>query len=249
MEPAPPKVSHDGADARRTRRAYVSSNPVPVSATLPFSRGPRRTGSPRTDAGTLSCTADVSDGSGVREVGVVARPGSSTPDPTEPETRYVDRAECRSTPDRTSRCTYMLEVTLQEAADLTEGTWHVSVPATAKDGATTFVPRATAFAVTRCPVTRPSAPARSGAGIRPARQAGHRGPGTSRTVRGVLGRTAAVRRGAPGALGRRAAPALALLRRASRNRRPDRTGTGPCRPGPLPARAPAGPGTTTPPGR
>ncbi|MFF5157759.1 DUF5707 domain-containing protein [Streptomyces sp. NPDC000348] len=99
--------------------------------------------------GKLSYTADVSDDSGVREVRVIAWPASSELDPTEPELRHVDKATCRSVSDRTSRCTYTPEVTPQDAADLAEGTWYVSVLATAKDGGTTFVPRAATFDVTR----------------------------------------------------------------------------------------------------
>ncbi|MFI2376193.1 DUF5707 domain-containing protein [Streptomyces sp. NPDC018964] len=99
--------------------------------------------------GKLSFTADVSDDSGVREVRVVAWPAGSELDPTESELRYVDEAECRSTSDETSHCAYTLKVTRQDAADLAEGTWHVSVLATAKDGGTTFVPRAATFDVTR----------------------------------------------------------------------------------------------------
>lgn len=103
----------------------------------------------RQGAGELSYTADVSDDSGVREVRAIAWPASSELDPTEAELRYVDKAECRSIPDETSRCTYTLKVTQQDAADLAEGTWHVSVLATAEDGGTTFVPRAAAVDVTR----------------------------------------------------------------------------------------------------
>ncbi|MGC0379556.1 DUF5707 domain-containing protein [Streptomyces sp. SAI-229] len=103
----------------------------------------------RESEGKLSFTADVSDDSGVREVRVIAWPASSELDPTEPELRYVDKAECRSTSDGTSRCTYTLKVTGRDAADLAEGTWYVSVLATAKDGDTTFVPRAATFDVTR----------------------------------------------------------------------------------------------------
>ncbi|MFI8093924.1 DUF5707 domain-containing protein [Streptomyces sp. NPDC086080] len=100
-------------------------------------------------AGKLSYSAEVSDDSGVREVRVIAWPAASKLDPTEAEMRYVDKAKCRSTSDETSRCTYTLKVTQQEAADLEKGTWNVSVLATAKDGDTTFVPRAASFDVTR----------------------------------------------------------------------------------------------------
>ncbi|MFD7768989.1 DUF5707 domain-containing protein [Streptomyces sp. NPDC059787] len=103
----------------------------------------------RKSEGKLSFTADVSDDSGVREVRVVAWPASSELDPTEAEMRYVDKAECRDTSDGTSRCAYTLKVTRQDAADLAEGAWYVSVLVTAEDGDTTFVPRAATFDVTR----------------------------------------------------------------------------------------------------
>ncbi|WP_406090942.1 DUF5707 domain-containing protein [Streptomyces sp. NBC_01013] len=104
--------------------------------------------SPRT-AGALTYTADVTDDSGVRSLKVLAWPRSSKLDPTEAEMRFVEAAVCRSTSDTTSRCTYTLKVTQQEAAGLAEGAWDVSVLATAKDGGTTFVPRAATFAITR----------------------------------------------------------------------------------------------------
>ncbi|MFF5182541.1 DUF5707 domain-containing protein [Streptomyces sp. NPDC000345] len=98
-------------------------------------------------AGSLTFTADVSDDSGVKSLKVVAWPASSELDPTEAEMRHVDGATCESTSGGTSRCTYTLRVTQSEAADLAEGTWYVSALATAKDGGTTFVPRAAAFEV------------------------------------------------------------------------------------------------------
>lgn len=104
--------------------------------------------SPR-GAGALTYTADVSDDSGVRSFKVLAWPTSSKLDPTEAEMRSVDAATCRSTSDTTSRCTYTLKVTQQDAAGLAEGAWDVSVLATAKDGDTKFVSRAATFTVTR----------------------------------------------------------------------------------------------------
>ncbi|MFG2313160.1 DUF5707 domain-containing protein [Streptomyces sp. NPDC048566] len=100
-------------------------------------------------AGSLTFTADVRDNSGIRGLKVIVWPASSKLDPTEAELRSVDSAECRSTSDETSRCTYTLKVTQEEAAELDEGTWRVSVLATAKDGDTTFVPRAATFDPTR----------------------------------------------------------------------------------------------------
>lgn len=107
------------------------------------------TAPPRHGAGKLSYTADVSDDSGVRELRVLAWPLSSELDPTGAELRHADKAECRSTSEETSRCTYTLQVTQQDAADLAEGTWQVSVLATANDGDTKFVPKAATFDVAR----------------------------------------------------------------------------------------------------
>ncbi|MFE1797005.1 DUF5707 domain-containing protein [Streptomyces sp. NPDC059517] len=99
-------------------------------------------------AGSLTFTTDVRDDSGVKGLKVIAWPASSKLDPTEAELRSVDSAECRSTSDETSRCTYTLKVTEKEQAGLDRGTWHISALATAKDGDTAFVPRAAAFEVT-----------------------------------------------------------------------------------------------------
>ncbi|MFJ2263100.1 DUF5707 domain-containing protein [Streptomyces sp. NPDC087844] len=99
-------------------------------------------------AGSLTFTTDVRDDSGIKGLKVIAWPASSKLDLTEAEMRSVDSAECRSTSDETSRCTYVLKVTKKEEAELDRGTWHISVLATAKDGDTTFVPRAAAFEVT-----------------------------------------------------------------------------------------------------
>ena len=92
---------------------------------------------------------DVSDDSGVRGLKVLVWPASSKLDPTAAELRSAESAKCRSTSDETSRCTYTLKVTKQEAADLPKGTWYVSALATAEDGGTTFVPRAATFDLTR----------------------------------------------------------------------------------------------------
>ncbi|MDQ1005783.1 hypothetical protein QFZ82_000268 [Streptomyces sp. V4I23] len=100
-------------------------------------------------AGSLTFTADVSDDSGIRGLKVIAWPASSNLSPTEAELGHVDSATCRSTTDETSRCTYTLKVTKDEAVTLVQGTWHVTTLATAKDGDTTFVSRAATFDVTR----------------------------------------------------------------------------------------------------
>ncbi len=100
-------------------------------------------------AGSFTFTADVSDDSGVRGLKVLAWPASSKLNPTEAELRPAESAMCRRTSDETSRCTYTLKATQREAAELTKGTWYVSALATARDGDTTFVPRAADFNVTR----------------------------------------------------------------------------------------------------
>ncbi|GGX24132.1 DUF5707 domain-containing protein [Streptomyces lomondensis] len=102
-----------------------------------------------TGTGTLTFTTDVTDDSGVRGLKVLAWPASSKLDPTEAELRSVESATCESTGEETSRCTYTVRATKEEAAELGTGTWYVSALATAKDGDTTFVPRAATFEVTR----------------------------------------------------------------------------------------------------
>ncbi|MFF8715045.1 DUF5707 domain-containing protein [Streptomyces sp. NPDC015184] len=96
-------------------------------------------------AGTLVFTADVSDDSGVRGLKVLAWPASSKLDPTEAELRSVEDATCLRITAETSRCTYTLRITEEEAAGAATGTWYVSALATAEGGDTTFVPRAAAF--------------------------------------------------------------------------------------------------------
>ncbi|WP_267883764.1 DUF5707 domain-containing protein [Streptomyces cellulosae] len=54
-------------------------------------------------------------------------------------------AGCRRHHDETSRCTHTPRVPVRKAAELDPGTWCVSAPATAKDGGTVFLPRATTF--------------------------------------------------------------------------------------------------------
>ena len=93
-------------------------------------------------AGALTFTTDVSDDSGIEGLKVLAWPASSKLNPTAEELRSVESATCRSTTTDASHCTYTLRVTEKEAAELAEGTWHVSALATAKDGDTTFVSRA-----------------------------------------------------------------------------------------------------------
>ncbi|MFD5269148.1 DUF5707 domain-containing protein [Streptomyces sp. NPDC058335] len=99
--------------------------------------------------GSLTFTADVSDDSGVRGLKVLAWPTGSSLDPTETEMGSVESATCRSTSDDTSRCTYTLKITKAEAAELAEGSWHISTLATAKDGDTEFAPRTSEFTVAR----------------------------------------------------------------------------------------------------
>lgn len=100
-------------------------------------------------AGSFTYTVDVNDDSGIRGLKVMAWPASSKLDPTEAELRSVESAKCESTSDETSRCTYTLNVTKRDAAALVRGTWYISALATARDGDTTFVPRAATFDPTR----------------------------------------------------------------------------------------------------
>ncbi|MFF5981212.1 DUF5707 domain-containing protein [Streptomyces olindensis] len=99
--------------------------------------------------GTLTFTADVTDDSGVRSLKVLAWPARSELDPTEAELRSAERATCESTGEGTSRCTYTVRASKEEAAELGTGTWYVSALATAEDGGTAFVPRAATFEVSR----------------------------------------------------------------------------------------------------
>lgn len=100
-------------------------------------------------AGSLTYTVDVSDDSGVRDLEILVWPASSKLDPTEAELRSAEGAKCQGTSDETTRCTYALRVMKREAAEPAKDTWYVSALATAKDGDTTFVPRAATFDVTR----------------------------------------------------------------------------------------------------
>ncbi|MGW5866181.1 DUF5707 domain-containing protein [Streptomyces sp. NPDC055239] len=128
----------------------MASDSAPAEPTLENSSA--RYVAPSSDgasAGSLTFTTDVSDDSGVRGLKVLAWPASSKLDPTEAELRSAESATCSSTSDDTSRCTYTLKVTKKEAAELDQGTWYVSARAAAKDGGTTFVPRAATFDVTR----------------------------------------------------------------------------------------------------
>ncbi|MFG2594499.1 DUF5707 domain-containing protein [Streptomyces sp. NPDC048462] len=102
-----------------------------------------------TTAGVLSFTAKVSDDSGIRNLKVLAWPKSSKLDPTEAELRSVEDATCRRLSDETSRCTYRLTVTKEEAAQAAKGTWYISALATAKDGETLFLPRAASLGINR----------------------------------------------------------------------------------------------------
>ncbi|MBK3580781.1 hypothetical protein JHN63_44820 [Streptomyces sp. MBT65] len=99
-------------------------------------------------AGSFTYTVDVSDDSGIRGLKVVAWPASSKLKPTSADLRSVESATCKSTSDDTSRCTYTFKVTQKEAAEVAKGTWYVSALATAKDGDTTFVPKAATFDIT-----------------------------------------------------------------------------------------------------
>ncbi|MEF9905215.1 DUF5707 domain-containing protein [Streptomyces sp. P9-A2] len=99
-------------------------------------------------AGSFSFTTDVSDDSGVKSLHILPWPAGLKLDPTEKETRDTEEtATCRKTSDETSRCTYTLKITEEEAPALEAGTWKVTALATAKDGDTLFVPSAATFEV------------------------------------------------------------------------------------------------------
>ncbi|MFJ9427306.1 DUF5707 domain-containing protein [Streptomyces sp. NPDC101249] len=100
-------------------------------------------------APSLTFTADVRGSSGVKSLNVVAWPASSKLDPTEREMGDVDRATCKKVDAQKATCVYAPPISEKEARELAEGTWYVSVLATAGDGATRFVPRAASFEVTR----------------------------------------------------------------------------------------------------
>ncbi|MEU8669018.1 DUF5707 domain-containing protein [Streptomyces anulatus] len=99
-------------------------------------------------AGSFTYTVDVSDDSGISGLKVIAWPASSKLDPTEKELLPAESATCRSTSDDTARCTYTIEVTEREAAELAKGTWYITALAAAEDGGTVFVPRAASFDLT-----------------------------------------------------------------------------------------------------
>lgn len=103
--------------------------------------------SARYEAGTLTFTTDASDDSGIRGVKVLAWPASSKLDPTEKELRSAEAAACERTDDDTSRCTYTLSATKEEAATQPEGTWYVTTLTESVDDTTTFTPRAATFTV------------------------------------------------------------------------------------------------------
>ncbi|WP_329072005.1 DUF5707 domain-containing protein [Streptomyces sp. NBC_01429] len=100
-------------------------------------------------AGSLTFAAEVTDGSGIRDLKVLAWPKSSDLKPTAEELAHAEPATCRKTGTETSACTYTLPVSEDEAADMPEGLWYVSVLATANDGDTKFEPEAATFTFTR----------------------------------------------------------------------------------------------------
>ncbi|WP_409062737.1 DUF5707 domain-containing protein [Streptomyces sp. SYP-A7185] len=140
-------VAAGGIAMASSSNSSPSSNPAEPS----LKNGSARYTAPAAGGGTgsLTFTADVSDDSGVKNLKVLAWPASSKLDPTEKELRHAEGATCRGTTEEKSRCTYTLKITRAEAAELPEGTWHVSARATAKDGGTAFVPRAATFTVAR----------------------------------------------------------------------------------------------------
>ncbi|MEW2066965.1 DUF5707 domain-containing protein [Streptomyces sp. NPDC007346] len=106
---------------------------------------------PRADKdGSLTFTARVSDGSGVRNLKVLAWPESMTPAPDAEDMVHVESATCEPpapSGDKAALCTYKVKVTGAEAAESPKGPWNVAVLASAKDGGRTFAPKAAGFTI------------------------------------------------------------------------------------------------------
>ncbi|MYX15938.1 hypothetical protein GTY67_21525 [Streptomyces sp. SID8374] len=100
--------------------------------------------------GSLTFTARVADGSGVRNLKVLAWPASMAPAPDAGDMAHIESATCEPTGpsgDEAALCTYKVKVTTAEAAESPKGAWHVAVLASAKDGGKTFAPKAAGFTV------------------------------------------------------------------------------------------------------
>ncbi|ARF74661.1 hypothetical protein B7C62_22320 [Kitasatospora albolonga] len=96
--------------------------------------------------GSLTFTARVADDSGIRNLKVLAWPAGMSPAPDAKEMAHVESAACEPS-GAAVLCTYEVKVTGAEAAESPKGAWHVGVLASAKDGGSTFVPKAADFTV------------------------------------------------------------------------------------------------------
>ncbi|MDQ0583124.1 DUF5707 domain-containing protein [Streptomyces rishiriensis] len=100
--------------------------------------------------GSLTFVTDVTAGSGVKSVKVLAWPQNSSfakEKLTKKDMAAAETAVCTSSDDDTVRCTYTVKVTGPDAESSPRGIWHIAVLATAKDGTTTLNPEAADFSV------------------------------------------------------------------------------------------------------
>ncbi|MGM9385591.1 DUF5707 domain-containing protein [Streptomyces antibioticus] len=100
--------------------------------------------------GSLSFVTDVTAGSGVQSVKVLAWPEDSSlaeKELTPSDMAAAERADCTPSGKDTVRCSYTVQVTGADAASSPRGRWHVAVLATAQDGTSTLDPEAAGFTV------------------------------------------------------------------------------------------------------
>ncbi|MER8058132.1 MULTISPECIES: DUF5707 domain-containing protein [unclassified Streptomyces] len=133
-----------GAAAVASAVAFATSADAAAPAEPTISKAAARY-TTSTAGASLTFTATVADSSGVKSLKVLAWPASSGLAPTADEMKAVEGAKCKATSTTTSVCTYTAKSSARESAALPEGTWYVSVLATAKDHGTTFEPKATTF--------------------------------------------------------------------------------------------------------
>ncbi|MCX4737062.1 DUF5707 domain-containing protein [Streptomyces antibioticus] len=100
--------------------------------------------------GSLSFVTDVTAGSGVQSVKVLAWPEDSSlaeKELTPSDMAAAEPADCTPSGKDTVRCSYTVQVTGADAASSPRGRWHVAVLATAQDGTSTLDPEAAGFTV------------------------------------------------------------------------------------------------------
>ncbi|MEU8534967.1 DUF5707 domain-containing protein [Streptomyces parvulus] len=98
--------------------------------------------------GSFTFTTDVTAGSGVKSLKVLAWPADSpvlVKNPlSQKELAAVESATCKPTGDDTAHCTYRVTVTAAESA---KGRWHVATLATADNGDISFNDKTATFTV------------------------------------------------------------------------------------------------------